>query len=145
MQSRLMNIRLALLLAAALPAGADAAVYKWTDAQGVLHYDDRNASRGQLLTREYVQQRAVKPAPEWAGVVPAEFARGVEQRCQQTRERLAGYRAAPMLYRRDPGGNTYALSAAQSRLLLLETERDADNLCAADAPRRLYRPPVGGG
>jgi hypothetical protein len=127
-----------LLLIAALPAIADAAVYKWTDGQGVVHYDDMNQSSGHEMTQDDVKNRSIKAMPDWVGVVPPEFARDVEQRCAQTRERLNGYRAAKTLYGRDPDGNTYPLSAAQARLQVAETERETASLCDADAPRRLY-------
>ncbi|MDB5972152.1 MAG: hypothetical protein JWQ90_4602 [Hydrocarboniphaga sp.] len=133
------RIALLLLWIAALPVVTDAAVYKWTDSQGALHYDDMNQASGHAMTQDDVKKRVVKAVPEWAGIVPAEFAHEVEQRCAQTRERLAGYRSAKTLYGRDPDGNTYRLSASQARLLVAETERETTGLCAADAPQRLYQ------
>jgi hypothetical protein len=134
-------MRAAWLLLLMLPALADAAVYKWTDAQGVVHYDDMNQASGKIVTQDDVKNRQIKPVPDWAGIVPAEFARDVEQRCAQSRERLNGYRSAKTLFGRDPDGNTYPLSAAQARLLVAQSERETAGLCDADAPRRLYLQP----
>ncbi|WP_428310868.1 DUF4124 domain-containing protein [Hydrocarboniphaga sp.] len=130
------------LLLFLLPALANAAVYKWTDSQGVLHYDDMNQASGKALTQDDVKNRQIKPVPDWTGLVPAEFARDVEQRCAQSRERLAGYRSAKTLFGRDPDGHSYPLSAAQVRLLVAQTERETAGLCDAEAPRRLYLQPV---
>lgn len=130
-----------LMLIAVLPALGHAAVYKWTDSQGGVHYDDMNQVSGHVMTQDDVKNRAVKATPDWVGVVPPEFAHDVEQRCAQTRERLNGYRGAKTLFGRDPDGNTYPLSAAQARLLVAETERETASLCDADAPRRLYLQP----
>lgn len=131
-------MRAAWLCLLLLPALANAAVYKWTDSQGVLHYDDRNQASGKAMTQDDVNHRQIKPVPDWTGMVPAEFARDVEQRCAQSRERLAGYRNAKTLFGRDPDGHSYPLSAAQARLLVAQTERETAGLCDADAPRRLY-------
>lgn len=129
------------LLVLFLPALAEAAVYKWTDAQGVVHYDDMNQVSGKIMTQDDVKNRTIKPAPDWAGVVPAEFARDVERRCAQSRERLNGYRSAKTLFGRDPDGHSYPLSAAQARLQVAQSERETASLCDADAPRRLYLRP----
>lgn len=135
------RIRLTLLTMLLAPAIAQAAVYKWTDGQGIVHYDDINLAAGKLMTQDDVKNRAIKPVPDWVGVVPADFAGDVERRCAQTRERLNGYRSAKTLYGRDPDGNTYRLSATQARLLVAQTERETANLCDENAARRLYLQP----
>jgi len=126
-----------LLLSVTATANA-AAVYKWSDGKGGMHYDDLSRTAGKVMTQADVKNRQVKASPDWTGVVPAAFALEVQQRCEQSRERLAGYRGAKQLYGRDPDGNRYRMSAAQAGLLIAETERDARKLCAADAPRLLY-------
>ena len=133
------RLPIAWLLLALLPAATEAAVYKWTDSQGLVHYDDVNPTLGRAMTQDDVKKREVKAVPDWSGMVPPEFARDIEQGCAQSRERLSGYRAAKSLYGHDPDGNRYPLSAAQARLLIAETERDTASLCDADAPRRLYQ------
>lgn len=145
----MMRARAALLILPLLgPAPVLAAgVYKWVDAQGVTHYDDHSVTQGQRLDRAYLDRRKVREVPKWLGMVPAEFAAQVKQRCELARSRRDNYRAAGQLYGRDPGGNVYAYSPTQSQLLLAESERETARYCAADAPQRLYaqrRSPTGG-
>lgn len=131
--------RAAALLAAALltaPFGdAKAAVYKGTDGNGQARYGDVNRDGGPALTQDDLRQRRIAPAP--AGEPQRSAADAAQRRleCQQLRDRLDGYRSAVQIYGRDPDGNVYALSPAQTGLLLLETERDRRQLCgnAADA------------
>lgn len=112
-------------------------VYRWVDKNGVVHYDDTQ-SAGQKMTREHFEDRDIPEQPEWNGVVPRDLVVEVQQRCTNSRERLVNYRAAPVIYGRDPSGNVYQLSPAQARLMLTEIQGEIDRYCADDAPRRIY-------
>lgn len=112
-------------------------VYRWVDKNGLVHYDDTN-SGGTKMTREYMDDRVIPDEPEWKGVIPGELVAEVKQRCSNASERLANYRAAPVIYGRDPSGNVYTLSPNQSRLMLAEIQAEADRYCGADAPRRIF-------
>ncbi len=124
---------------AVLPLTSSAAggVYKWTDGSGATHYDDRSV-QGQLITRDYINQRQIKATPDWLGVVPADFVADVSLRCSQLSGRLQDYRGASQLFGRDPDGNVYALSASQAGLLIAETRRDAARYCRPNAAQLLY-------
>lgn len=125
------------LLALAVPA-ANAGVYKWVDAKGQTHYDDRSVS-GQLVTREVINQRVIAAAPDWASAaVPADYAQRVGARCAELGARLQAYRSAVQLFGRDPDGQVYAMSSRQAGLAIAETKRDARLYCAPDAARQLY-------
>lgn len=126
------------LLAGAWSCEAGArSVYRWVDKNGVVHYDDLRSS-GQKMTREHFEGRTIPEQPGWSGVVPRDVIVEVGQRCANSRERLVNYRNAPVIYGRDPSGNTYQLSAAQARLMLTEIQGEIDRYCAEDAPRRIY-------
>lgn len=126
---------LLVLVAAAAPAAPG--VFKWVDKNGVTHYDDVTTG-GERMTREYLDKREIPDQPEWAGAIPGEFVEAVEQRCALNRERLANYRSASALYGRDPSGNTYPLSRTQAKLMIAESQREADYFCRANAARKIY-------
>ena len=126
----------AALALAVLPAHAG--VYKWVDAKGQTHYDDRSVS-GQLVTREVINQRVIAAAPDWASAaVPADYAQQVGARCAELGARLESYRSAQQLFGRDPDGQVYAMSSMQAGLAIAEARRDARLYCAPDAARELY-------
>ena len=112
-------------------------VYRWVDRNGIVHYDDTQ-SAGQKMTREHFEDRDIPEQPEWNGVIPRDLVVEVQQRCANSRERLVNYRAAPVIYGRDPSGNVYQLSPSQARLMLTEIQGEIDRYCADDAPRRIY-------
>lgn len=127
----------AMLLAVLLPTAAWSAgsVYKWTDAQGMVHYDDQSRLQ-QRLTRASIARAPVAAEP--SATVPAELVAEVRRRCVDLRERAASMRSAGQLYGRDPAGNRYPLSARQAALALVEAESEQARYCHPDAPRRLY-------
>lgn len=128
-----------LLVLAPLPAAAAGSVYRWTDAQGVVHYDDQSRLE-QRLTRQSI---ARKPVPaEASATVPNELVQAVRRRCVDLRERASSVRAAPQLYGTDPAGNRYPLSPRQSALARAEADREEARYCGPDAPRRIYREAV---
>ncbi len=139
MRSSFSHVRI-VLAAAALTwsvIAASASVYRWIDKGGEVHYDD-TSSGGRKLTREYLDERVVPDEPEWLGVIPSDFVAEVQQRCSNAKERLANYGSAPVIYGRDPSGNTYTLSHTQARLMIAEIQGESDRYCAPDAPRSIY-------
>ncbi|MCC2659124.1 MAG: hypothetical protein K0Q76_4232 [Panacagrimonas sp.] len=130
-------VALALLAMLSVYEAAARSVYRWVDKNGVVHYDDTQ-SAGQKMTREHFDDRDIPEQPEWTGVIPRGLIVEVQQRCDNSRERLMNYRGAPVIYGRDPSGNVYQLSPSQSRLMLTEIQGEIDRYCAEDAPRRVY-------
>lgn len=131
----------AALLSLALVTGAQAAVggvYKWTDEHGVIHYDDQNLL-AKRLTRGDIAKREV--AAEASATVPAAFVTDVKRRCEALRDRTRAYQQANQLYGRDPSGNVYKMSVAQSSLVVAELERDKTRYCRPEAARLIYNEP----
>lgn len=128
-----------LVLAGLLLLGAGTAsatgVYKWTDREGRVHYDDRTVS-AQKLTLDYLKERAIPGQPQTAP--PREFVAAVGNECVAARERAQNYRDAGALYAQDPAGNVYPLSPRQAGLAIAEAERDAATYCAPHAAEALY-------
>ena len=133
----LARVLVACICGVASAAASASSVYRWTDKNGVVHYDD-TSSGGKKMTREYMDDRVIPDEPEWAGVIPADFVADVQLRCSNAKERLANYRSAPEIYGRDPSGNVYRLSPTQARLMLAEIQGESDRYCRPDAPRRVY-------
>ncbi len=132
-----MRHRACLLLGLALPlaAGAAGSVYKWVDAQGVVHFDDQSRL-AERLTRQSIARRFI--AGEATATAPAELVVEVERRCVDLSERAAGIAQANALYGRDPAGNVYRLSERQVALERAEAVQARDYYCRDDAPRHIY-------
>ena len=138
MRTRPSFVARAALLLALVPglAGAAGSVYRWTDAQGVVHYDDQSRLQ-QRLTRESIARRAVPAEP--TATVPNELVQAVRQRCIDLRERASSVRGALQLYGTDPAGNRYPLSPRQAALARAEADREEARYCHPEAPRHFYR------
>jgi hypothetical protein len=104
-------------------------VYKWIDRQGVTRYDDRSADKAQRLTRADIELRKIPDVPSWLGTVPAETVAEAALRCQIAQEREQAYSTARSLYGRDPSGNVYPLSPAQTQLEIAVARRDGQRYC----------------
>jgi hypothetical protein len=119
------------------PAGA-AGVYKWTDTQGRIHYDDNNVLEPQL-TLESLKARGI-PAREEA-TTPQDFINAVQHRCELARARFDSYRSATTLEGQDPAGNGYVMSPRQVQIEIAIAGREQTRYCAPGAAERLYREP----
>lgn len=121
-----------------LPVLVEAAgsVYRWTDAQGVVHYDDQSRLQ-ERLTRATIARGPVAAEP--SATVPADLVAEVRRRCIDLRERASSMRSAATLYGQDPAGNVYRLSPRQTALALIEADRDQQRYCHPEAPRHFYR------
>lgn len=124
-----------LALALPLAAGAAGSVYKWVDAQGVVHYDDQSRL-AERLTRQSIARRFI--AGEASATAPAELVTEVQRRCADLRERAAGMAQSTVLYGRDPAGNVYRLSERQMALERAEADQARDYYCRDDAARLIY-------
>ena len=129
----------ALLLLALVASSAQAGVYKWKDANGVMHYDDSQYVNSLRMTREYMDKRRVPADPGWSGAVPSDFVEKVERDCAHAQERLANYRDAAQIFGRDPSGTVYAMSEREAALMIAGIERESVRYCQPDAARKLYR------
>jgi hypothetical protein len=116
-----------------------AGVYKWTDAQGHVHFDDNNLLE-QRLTLDGLRAHSIPPRSD--SKAPQDFANAVKQRCDDVRERLAGYRSATTLEGRDPAGNIYVMSPRQAQVEIAIAEREQTRYCAPGATDRLYHEPL---
>ena len=138
---------LALLLGSSATLAAGAA-YKWTDAQGQVHYDDQNAASGERLTRETMNKRQVKPVDDASTRLPQAVIDATAQRCGLAREREASFSGAGRLYVRDRSGASRALSNAQMASIRGDIRQQVQQACADGAvepfrhPRREPAPSV---
>ena len=115
---------------------ASAAVYKWTDLQGRVHYDDSQLHE-QKLTLDYLNRRGI-PAREEA-TVPASFIAEIAQRCRLAHDRAESFRQAASVEAQDPAGNRYRLSARQVQIEIAQAEAAQRQYCGEGAAQRLYR------
>lgn len=131
-----LGARLAGLMILLGSASAESAVYKWTDLQGSVHYDDSRLHE-QKLTLDYLNRRGI-PARDDA-TVPAAFVAEVAQRCQLARDRAENYRLASSVEAQDPAGNRYRLSPRQVQIEIAQAQAAQQQYCGPDAAQRLYQ------
>lgn len=108
-----------------------AGVFKWVDAYGAVHYDDKSLL-AERLTRASIARNKVDADAK--ATVPTEFVKAVAHQCKDLQERNESYASAGELYSRDPVGNQYRLSSNQMALeragLAQETQRYCRPLAA---------------
>lgn len=128
-----------LLLPMLAPLTLAAGVYKWTDANGVVHYADHAPVPALRLDRHYIESRQI--APRSLSVVPREFVAKVRAECRLRQERLATYRSATQVYGRDPGGRPDPMTAEERAALIEAAAKAARRYCADEAAERLWAAP----
>ena len=141
----------AILFAAGAPASE---IYKWTDEEGNVHYEDRpsGAPTEERLALSYrrtdsgaVQQRInarhdrqtaraeAKSVAEAAEREAADNAAAAEERkqaCERARDRLERYLQAPRLYRTDANGERVYLDEAQREEARRKAEEQVTEFCS---------------
>jgi len=116
-----------------------AGVYKWTDANGVVHYADRAPGPALRLDRHYIESRQI--APRALLVVPREFVTKVQAECRLRQERVTAYKSATQVYGRDPSGRPDPMAPEERQALIQEAAEAARRYCAADAAEVLWAAP----
>lgn len=139
------------MAAVLLATGAHAAIYKWVDGQGRVHYGDRppggNAAemdvpasprpgaapdaaerleKQRRLLRAYDEERRRR---EERAARDRLRAADLERRCEAARERLRLYRDAGYLFRKDALGERVILSDSERRAEEAELERTIADHC----------------
>ena len=144
-----MRAALAIVLAAALPAAAQA-LYKWVDEKGVTHYSESPPEKGSAAKIELkVPPGGAPAAPDWkereiesrkqrierdskAGEQAAREARETAERarrCRAAQVALDLLRNGRRVYKLDDKGQRVYLEDGQRPALIQERERDARENC----------------
>lgn len=146
----------------ATPAGA--AVYKWVDPQGRIHYSDRPPPpEGKLLsvdtsyehyrsgvTAQPAASRAATSGTQPSAAAPlganaeAQLKQAVandvantrSEQCKQAQDRYANYVRSRRLYKEGPNKERVYLTDAELETERLNAKRDADEACTAAAEQR---------
>jgi Domain of unknown function (DUF4124) len=130
----------------ALPAGA--AVYKWTDPQGNVHYSDEPPPpEGTLISADARNERprtdTARPAEPAAPAAPpgktdpaqlkktvdADVANAHAGECKQAEERYQTYVRSRRLYKEGPNKERIYLTDAELDAERLSAKRDVDEIC----------------
>lgn len=143
------------VMALTLGSGAMAnEIYKWTDENGNIHYEDRpsGAATEQVLTMTYnrtnsgsVQKRvqaradaatardearAEAAASEQEAAENAEIAAEQERKCERSRARLETYQQSRRLYRTDDNGERVYLDDEQRQEARRKAEEQVAEFCS---------------
>jgi hypothetical protein len=127
-------------------------VYKWTDANGKVHYGDRTAAGGS--TAEKMEIKAKAPQADSGSIehdertrrllnqyqdeqAEADTAKAEKEKneanrkhnCQVARDLLQKYRTAAYLYDKDKNGERVVLSDEQRAKAEADTQKEVDKWC----------------
>ena len=142
----------AALLTVLLPAIAHAAIFKWTDENGKVHYSDKppaeeaeqldvdtgDAGTGSSLTdtqRKLKQQKLLDAFEKEREDKKAADGKAKEEKkqrmawCQRAKEELARYRSASHLYDYDDDGNKVVYSRAPRESVLRDYQKQIEYNC----------------
>jgi hypothetical protein len=142
-----------------LATSADAAVYKWVDPQGRVHYSDRPPPpEGKLLSVDMSEHARgeQRPAPSTAAAAPsgtsssaaapgaskglkqavdADVASAREERCKAAQDRYQMYIKSRRLYKEGPNKERIYLSDSELETERVNAKREADESCAGTDAR----------
>ncbi len=133
-----MRHRIPLTIVCLLTAGATfaAPIYKWTDAEGRVHYEDTRPAQAdvQVIAPPAVYRgEAPRPsvgtppsAATQAGTVDADER---ARKCAESRERLTEGQGAERMYTLDERGNRTYLTAAQIEAHVARLQEAVDTWC----------------
>ena len=118
----------ALLLAVAVPAALAGSVYKWTDAQGHVHYGDSPAQGAQKLDMDPNGGQAAAASGEQANAAQK------AAECTRQRDQLTTYRSATTIVEKDALGKEREYSGEERQKLIELTQSKMDAACAGQPP-----------
>lgn len=124
-------LALALLLAAAAVQAGDGKLYRWTDAQGHVHYGDQPTANAKPVTPKVLPGTAPAPdgtAPATAPAKPASVATTPDE-CQRQKDLLSSYRSAAKISETNSLGETREYSDEQKQKLIEVTEQNVAKAC----------------
>jgi hypothetical protein len=128
-----MPTRVLTLLALATLAGSALAadtVYRWTDANGRLHYSDLPAADAQSVERVNVRTGTKVDEP------PAnaeEAARQKSEKCAAKRAQFTSYSSAVRLVEKDALGREHEYTPQERDDLIAKTQIEIDQLCVGES------------
>ncbi|MGH8541146.1 MAG: DUF4124 domain-containing protein [Stenotrophobium sp.] len=105
-------------------------VYKWTDAQGHVHYGD-NPAKLSAQKLDIDAANGEKP-PATKTDTAAQKAKHVED-CSRKRDQLATYKSAGRIIEKDNLGKEHEYTADERKQLIEQTQKQIDTDCA-DVP-----------
>lgn len=122
-----MSMRLAAgVMGVCMAMSAHAAVYKWTDANGRVHYGDQPASGAVEVNAGSINGSA---APDTADA-PADNAQQKKaEECSRRRDQLANYKRATRIVETDALGNQKEFNDDERKKLLERTEKQVADSC----------------
>jgi predicted P-loop ATPase len=133
-------IRLKLLAVGAmvvLSSMASAAVYRWVDADGKVHYTDKPVANAEPVNIQTGQPKDAVPLPS---SVPAQDTNLTpEQRtqkaadCEQKKKQLATYKDAAKIVETDSLGREHEYSEEEKQQLVKKTQQGMQESCGISA------------
>lgn len=121
------------LLMMSISGLASAEVYRWVDADGLVHYSDRPgpaAAQVELANPNDSAGYVVPEEEETGDSEAAATARARAEQCELAKTRLESYRKAGTVVRKDETGEESEISADDRIKLIVKTEAQVETLCS---------------
>jgi len=125
----LLTVSLAALLASGLAVAGE--IYKWTDDDGSVHYEDRPTGDANRKARDAARQVASEAPPE----MTREEIRAEQQKrkdeCQKYRDQLQSFLRSQRLYQEDEAGDRAYLSEEDVMAARTRVEGQIQEYCGS--------------
>lgn len=127
----------ALVAAVSMPAtDAAAAIYRWVDQDGTVHYSDQPRAGAEKVGVEQRRSRSTsgnRDSADGAGQSRTERAATIRaEECGKAKERLASFREAATLTTTGEDGEPRPLTAEERVQAIARAEEDVAGLCGSD-------------
>ncbi|HZP11116.1 MAG TPA: DUF4124 domain-containing protein, partial [Nevskiaceae bacterium] len=130
LMNRLSFLVATLIAAIALPASA--AVYRWVDAEGHVHYTDKAVENSEPVNIRTGQPNEKDATPTGAdpNLTTDQLAQKKSE-CEQKRKQYESYASAKKIVETDGLGRTHEYSADEMKMLVEKTQQAMQQTCGA--------------
>jgi hypothetical protein len=124
---------IAALAAASFSVAASAAIYRWVDGDGHVHFTDRAVPNSEIVdvrtgqAHEASSSEATTPDPN----LPADQAALKKAECEQKKRQYKSYRTATKIVETDSLGRQHEYTDAEMKLLIDKAQQTMQSICSA--------------
>ena len=134
------------LAAAGFAISASAAVYRWVDAEGHVHYTDKPVENSEPVNVQTGQPKGATESPSSSssgsvtgssGItgssspLPADQLAQKKSECEQKKKQYASYKTAAKIVETDSLGRQHEYSADEQKQLVEKAQKEMEETCAA--------------
>ena len=138
------SLILAALVATTFSVSTSAAVYRWVDAEGHVHYTDKPVQNSEPVNTQTGQPKGAEPAPQsWGSVTRSSGITGAsgavspdqlaqkKSECDEKKKQYDSYKNAAKIVETDSLGRRHEYSADEQKQLADKAQKAMEESCAA--------------